>query len=117
MRMREAALVAGVVVALSGCGEADRSGATAETNSASSPLTAPVDYLGAVGKAQQTAVKTVDTASINQAIQLFQVEHDRFPKNLDELVQEKLMPKLPEAPAGMKFAYDPQTGTVKVVKQ
>ena len=70
-----------------------------------------------MGKAQQSAIKTIDTASINHAIQLFQVEHERYPKSLDELVEEKFLPRIPETPAGTKLSYEPQTGTVKVVKQ
>jgi hypothetical protein len=83
----------------------------------SSPLSAPADYVGALGKAQQTAVKTVDTASLNQAIQLFNVEHGRNPKDLNELVEGKFISKIPAAPYGMKLEYDAAAGKVKVVKQ
>ena len=85
--------------------------------SGSSPLSAPADYVGALGKAQQTAVKTVDTASLNQAIQMFNVENGRNPKDLNELVEKKFIPKIPAAPYGMKLEYDATTGKVKVVKQ
>ena len=105
---------------LAGCGECSDQRAQ-PTNSAagggSSPLSAPADYVGALGKAQQTAVKTVDTTSLNQAIQLFNVEHGRNPKDLNELVQNKFIPKIPDAPAGMKLDYDAAAGKVKVVKQ
>ena len=83
----------------------------------SSPLSAPADYVGALGKAQQTAVKTVDTVSLDQAIQLFNVEHGRNPKDLNELVEGKFIPKIPAAPYGMKLEYDAGAGMVKVVKQ
>lgn len=103
---------------LAGCGDSS-SGKSAATNSASSstPLSAPADYLGAMGKAQKSAVKTVDVASINQAIQMFRVENDRFPNTLHELVEEKFLPRLPDPPSGMKYSYDSKTGTVKVVNQ
>jgi hypothetical protein len=104
------------LLALCGCGESKTTEPTA-TNASSNPLTAPVDYLGAVGKAQQQAVKTVDTAAIQQAIQLFQVEHGRNPKDLNELVQEKFLPRIPEAPYGMKIVYDPATAKVRVIQQ
>lgn len=100
-----------------GCGDKSSTGSTQETNASSSPLTAPVDYLGAVGKAQQAAIKGVDVASITHAIQLFQTEHGRYPKDLNELVKEGDLGKIPEAPYGTKLVYDPNTGTVKVVKQ
>ncbi|OQC25157.1 MAG: hypothetical protein BWX68_01714 [Verrucomicrobia bacterium ADurb.Bin063] len=104
---------------LAGCGE--KAGAPAPpANSAtpgSSPLSAPADYLGALDKAHKTADKVVDTAVLNQAIQLFNVEHGRNPRDLNELVEEKFIPKLPTAPYGMKLDYDAATGKVRVVKQ
>lgn len=105
-----------------GCGERTGSSSpgAAKTNastSGSSPLTAPVDYLGAVVKAQETAVKTVDTASLNHAIQIFRVEEGRNPKDLNELVQEKYLPRLPTVPDNLKILYDPNAGTVKIVRK
>ena len=108
-----------------GCGDNSGSTATPATNSASASsssggggvLTAPVDYLAAAGRAQQQAVKTVDTASINQAIQLFQVDHGRNPTDLNELVKDKYLPYIPQTPYGTKLEYDANSGQVKVVKQ
>lgn len=106
-------------LALVGCGK--QSGqpgpATNGTAGASSPLSAPADYVGALGKAQQTAVKTVDTTSLNQAIQMFNVDQGRNPKDLNELVEKKFIPKLPETPRGMKLDYDAAAGKVKGVKE
>jgi hypothetical protein len=102
------------------CGCTDSANKSApQTNAAAggSVLTAPVDYLDAVSKGQQQAVKTIDTAAISSAIQLFQVEHGRFPRNLDELVKEKFLTQIPQAPYGSKIVYDATTGQVKVVKQ
>ena len=59
----------------------------------------------------------MDTTSLNQAIQLFNVENGRNPKDLNELVEEKFIPKIPAAPYGMKLEYDATAGKVKVVKQ
>ena len=104
-----------------GCGENSSTSSSeatdADSSSSGNPLTAPVDYLGAVGNAKQSAEKTIDTVAINQAIQLFQVENGRFPKDLNELVQSKHLAKIPEAPYGMKIVYDPAIGQAKVVKQ
>jgi hypothetical protein len=104
---------------LIGCGESSNKPAqpTNGAASGSSPLSAPADYVGALGKAQQAAVKTVDTVSLDQAIQLFNVEHGRNPKDLNELVEGKFIPKVPAAPYGMKLEYDATAGKVKVVKQ
>jgi hypothetical protein len=45
------------------------------------------------------------------------VDQGRYPKDLNELVSEKFIPRIPDAPAGMKIVYDANAGTVKVVKQ
>ena len=108
-------LAAGLVLA--GCGK-DESGSTGRTNASSSgnPLTAPVDYLGAAGKAKQSASKTVLGAGLDRAIQLFYAETGRFPSDLKELAPQYL-PNIPPAPVGMKYHYDPKTGVVKVMPQ
>src|SRR5437016_649832 len=112
-------LVVVVALLLVGCGE--KSSPPAQTTNASSsggsPLTAPVDYLNAMGKAQQSAVKTVDTTSLDQAIQLFNVDQGRNPKDLNELVEKRYLPLVPTPPPGSVLDYDAAAGTVKVVKQ
>jgi hypothetical protein len=119
-------LVFGMALAVlaAGCGGAgsdnSKAGSGQPTNSGSSEgsvVTAPVDYLGALGKAKQNATKTVDVAAVNEATRRFQVEVGRLPKDLNELVQEKYLPRLPATPYGMTLVYDPVTGETKVVKQ
>src|SRR6185503_4407707 len=103
---------------LLGCGEkSDKQGAGSTNASSGNPLNAPADYLRAVGKAQQSAVKTVDTTSLNQAIQLFNVDKGRNPKDLNELVQTHFIAQIPAAPIGYKLVYDADAGKVSVVKQ
>jgi hypothetical protein len=63
-------------------------------------------------KAQQAAVKTVDLTSLNEEVQLFNVQEGRLPKDLDELVSKQYIGKLPAAPVGMKLVYDPVQGKV-----
>jgi hypothetical protein len=108
-------LLLGVMAASCGCG--DKSSSSAGTTNANNPLTAPVDYLGAIDQAQRHAVKTVDAASINQAIQLFQAEHGRFPKDLNELVQERYLPHIPQAPHGTRIVYDANVGQARIIRQ
>jgi len=98
-----------------GCGK--KADATGGDTRSTNPLDAPGDYLGAMGKAHQSAVKTVDTTALNQAIQLFQVDKGRNPKDLKELVTEGFLPRIPEPPTGHVIVYDAASGTVKVVKQ
>ena len=90
--------------------------ATAGAN-AGNPITAPVDYLGAVAKAKQLAEKQIDIAQIEKAVMFFHEAEDRFPRDLNELVEKHYLPAIPKAPYGMEIVYDPNTGTVKVVKK
>lgn len=78
---------------------------------------APSGYLGAVGRAEQSMEKTVDTAALNNAVQLFNAQEGRAPESLDELVQKHYIGKLPTPPFGTKLQYDKAKGTVTVVKQ
>jgi len=112
---------------LAGCGNNNSSSHPQGTNTSQTtnseprydtgnPITAPVDYIGAVGQAQKYAVKTIDVSYLNQAVQLFNTQEGRLPKDLNELVPN-YVGKLPAAPYGMKLDYDPNTGQVKVVKK
>jgi hypothetical protein len=106
-----------IVIGLTGvgCGKKEGTEARSTNTAGGNPLTAPVDYLGAAAKAKKSSEKTIDTIAINQAIALFQVSEGRFPRDLNELVTEKYMPKLPEPPYGMKIVYDPSRGQVQIV--
>jgi hypothetical protein len=111
-------LILAALMALAGCGRKEAAGPTKSTNDSAAtgnPITAPVDYLGAVSKAKKVSEKTIDTAYINQAVQMFNAAEGRYPKDLNELVSEKYLPKLPDAPYNMKILYDATRGEVKVV--
>jgi hypothetical protein len=97
--------VAGLIA--SGCGKLE----------SAAPASAPTGYVGALVKGQQTAVKTIDATSLNQDIQLFNVQEGRYPKDLDELVTKNYIGQLPDAPIGMKLVYDAAQGKVSVVSQ
>jgi hypothetical protein len=106
---------------LAGCGD-DNSTKTAQATNApvkydtGNPLTAPVDYLGAVGQAQRFANKTIDVSYLNQAIQQFNAMEGHYPKTLAELVPN-YVGNLPALPHGTKLVYDTNSWTVKVVNQ
>lgn len=97
-----------------GCGKGSSS-APNETNTTSSgnPITAPADYLGAVGQAQKRAGKVVSAVGIDQAIKMYQTAEGTLPPNLNALVPDYLN-SIPPAPNGMKYNYDPKTGIIKV---
>jgi hypothetical protein len=100
-------------IGLVGCGE--KSGTPPAATNA--PGSERGDYLSTITRAEQSAIKTVDTTALASAIAMFQVDKGRWPKDLNELVAEKFIPKIPEVPFGSKIEYDANTGTVKVVKQ
>lgn len=98
-------------------GKAAEKKSSLDNNSSGNPITAPVDYLGAVAKGKKFAEKTLDETQINKEIQLFFSQEGRYPKSLDELVTMKYLPALPTPPYNMKYEYNPASGEVKVVKQ
>jgi len=104
---------------LAGCGEKSNTPAAGATNAASSsgnPLDAPAYYLRGLAKGQQSAVKTIDSSALDKAIQMFNVDQGRNPKDLKELVP-KYIPRIPDPPFGTKLVYDADAGSVKVVKE
>jgi len=112
--------VLGVLVA--GCGDSSSSKSPAATNAPAkydtgNPVTAVPDYAGAVVQAQKSMIKTIDTSALTQAIQQFNIAEERFPTNLNELVEKKYIAKIPDAPYGYKIVYTATDGSVKVVKQ
>jgi hypothetical protein len=109
---------------LAGCGNNNSSShsqnastsKTTNTTENADPAPSSVDYLGTVMRADKYAVKQIDLAYLNQAIQLFNTQEGRLPKDLNELVPN-YVGKIPDAPYGSKIIYDASSGTVKVVKQ
>ena len=111
-----------LVVLMSGCGAkeepsapADASVAGAETaTSSGNPLTAPVDYLGALAKAKNSSEVKVGIVSIEGGVRLYEAEHGKAPASLDELIASGELRALPKIPATLKWAYDPASGKVSV---
>ncbi|MGP8199231.1 MAG: hypothetical protein ACLQU4_07000 [Limisphaerales bacterium] len=107
-------VLAGALI-LVGCGKEQSTSTTTPAPSASP--SSHDGYLGTLVKGQQTAVKGIDTAALNQEVQLFNVQEGRLPKDLNELVTKQYIPKLPQVPVGMKLNYDAALGKVTVVPQ
>ena len=102
-------------VLLAGCGGGSNSGQQQTNASSGNPITAPVDYLGAVANAKQHAEKVIDLTAINQAIQMFNVEEGRNPTNLNELITKQYLREIPKAPYGNTIVYNPTNGQVSIV--
>ena len=116
-KFRLLAVVASLCAA--GCGEKSSSSAsgTNATASAGNPLDAPGNYLKTVVDAKRGATMLVDTNSLAKLIDQFNIDKGRNPSDLNELVQEKYIAKLPEPPYGTKLVYDPATGRVSIINQ
>lgn len=104
----------GAAALLAGCGNKSDS-ATQGTNTVSTATNGFGGYVKSMAQDQKDAGKTIDTTSINQAIQLFNVQEGHYPKTLQDLVPN-YMPKIPTAPYGYKIEYDASNGSVKVVQ-
>lgn len=104
---------------LAGCGDKPDKPAASAAGGTNSPSAAeaPAGYLGALAEGRRNAVTMADTTTINKAIELFSAERGRNPKDLNELVQQQYISRLPSEPYGMKFVYDAAAGKVSVVKQ
>jgi len=89
--------------------------ATTNTSSSGNPLTAPVDYLGAVSQGKIRSETTIDLASTQKAIDLFVAAEGRNPKDLQELVDQDYLAAIPALPAGKRLEYDAARATVKAV--
>jgi hypothetical protein len=113
MKIAAFMLPAACLCFLLGCGDKP-----ADTGKSSgNPLTAPADYVEGLGKAQNSAKRTLSAVGLDQAIKTFYTEQGRLPKDLDELVSKGTISEIPPAPRGMKYDYDAKTGVIKVVPQ
>jgi len=117
-RMRKAftLLFTAACFCLVGCKGEKKAPSPGDTSSGN-PLTAPADYIGAIGKAQDSAKKTLGALGIDQAIKTFYTDEGRFPTDLNELVTKGTIGQIPPTPRGMKYDYNPKTGTVKLVSE
>lgn len=101
---------------LAGCNESSQSGGSNPSDNKSSVAPAPAEYLNNAAKAQKRAVKTVDVAAMNKSIESFYVQEGRYPKDLLELVEKGVLPRIPELPDKATWDYDTNYGVVSIQK-
>ena len=97
---------------LAGCNDSSQTNASSDNKT--TVASAPADYLNNAAKAQKNAVKTVDTAAMNKAVESFYVQEGRFPKDLLELVEKGLLPRIPTLPDKATWVYDSKNGVVSI---
>lgn len=66
-----------------------------------------------LSRAERSAAKS-DLMAMRTQMQLFKFKEDRWPKNLQELVDKGLLQQVPEAPGGRTWIYDAETGEVSL---
>ncbi|MFT3828190.1 MAG: hypothetical protein QM691_00640 [Opitutaceae bacterium] len=72
------------------------------------------DYARTLDKSEKKAAEVTGLTTLTQAVQQFNVLEGRLPRTLDELVESRYLPKLPPAPRGKRFVYNPKSGDVAV---
>ena len=105
------------LAALDGCSKKAAPPVSGSGASGNSPLTAPLDYLAAQGRAKQYSTKVISTAQLESAIQQFYAMEERYPTGFDEMVQQHYLGAMPAAPRGKRFTYNPQNGQLGLVAE
>lgn len=105
------------VVALSCLVACKKTEPTASGSAGNSPITAPLDYIAAQGKAKKFAEKTINMVELNAAIQKFQAMEDRYPRDFNELVSQHYLREAPVPPPGMRFVFNSRTGQVALLPE
>lgn len=120
-------LTVSIILGSAGCIEKREPAASGAASSASQPSSIPAaeesppsgkivqDYAKNFSTAPSRAATVIDLSSIQRAINQFQGMEGRYPKSLEELVDQRYLPQLPPVPHDKKLSYDPATGTVSMV--
>jgi len=106
-----------VALLLTGCGQSTAPDQKPQPAADGNLVSAPTDYLKSTAQSQQRAVKTVDLAALNKAVESFYIQEGRFPKTLEELQEKNYLRTVPPVPSGMKFNYDATNGVVTLEKE
>lgn len=113
-------LGASIVLVLAGCGGKDPATGKAEPTVgevAREAVNAPGRYVAANFAARDSAERQTAVATVRQALQLYQVQEEKAPATLQDLVAKGYLPALPKLPTGWDWQYDPATVTVNAVPQ
>ncbi len=113
--MKTAQCVFILVLFGSACG--DGANPDINENSSGNPVTAPVDYFGAVNKGRKKAIGEVGLMQVDSDLNKCQGSNFRPAKTLQEVIAGGYLDALPKLPAGMEWHYDPQTGKASIVRE
>ncbi len=79
------------------------------------PVSEPAALPAPLPSAATTPEQAV--AEINRSLELWTFQRNQPPKDLNELVTAGYLQRLPTAPAGKKFAFDPAKMRVQLVAE
>ena len=95
-----------------GCGDSSEPD---KGNASGNPLTAPVDYLGAVNQGKNKVLGTAAVTQVNSALRQFEAAESRRARTLQEVITAGYLTALPALPRGMRWQYNAQTGQAGAV--
>lgn len=89
----------------------------AGTNAPAASTNAPAkarDYRALIEKVRVKQQARNGLDEVQRGISAFQLRTGRLPAELSELVERGLLPDMPPAPVGMRYAYDRTTGNARL---
>ena len=78
------------------------------------PLLAPLNYVGAVGKAKKSSEKRVNLANVQNAIRQFHAVEGRYSQVAQRVGKGGLLLEDARCASGMSYVYNPKTGQVGI---
>jgi hypothetical protein len=99
-------LVCAMCVLGTACSKTEKAGNSTADTISKTLVEQPMD------KAKRTRL-LADLTTITRAIQVFNAEKGRYPKDIQELVDSGYIATYPREPFGGKYVYDATKGTVK----
>jgi len=79
------------------------------------PLAADAAYADVLSRVKESRKVDQEVDRVQHALRAFQREVGRLPGSLEELVRLGYLPRLPEAPDGMRFHYDARYGNFRML--
>jgi hypothetical protein len=95
--------------------EDDKPAARSGRGSRPGLLGVPAGYVRVNLDGLNKAKKVAGLTQLQQSIQVFKIEKERYPESLEELKEYRGGAELPVLPKFYEYVYDPETGTIDVV--
>lgn len=107
MPVRSFVALGAVLLMLAGCGRQDAGTPAGQPGQ-------PKDYRAMLEHARQRQAANSSLKTVTEALQKFQVDLGRSPKDLSELVRARYLKEIPPPPEGQTYYYDPPLANVEL---